>query len=374
MDPAARFPSGRALVEAYRAALAAPLKGTASVEIGDANASPPHAPWLRPLLGASALAAALLGRNAPSADNLPSDRRGLFALLLTTLGIFVAGLQFVLNMFSLFDRSARLLAGTLPYVIVLLFLGGLILSVNTLARSPSALRRRQAGGLLAVILVVLAGWGGWWAYARLTPPEGFVILIGDFEAEDTEKQVDVARYISQSLEQELRDLDGLAGAVRSGKTYKNANEARRAGIEHDATLVIWGWYDAGGISPRIEVMDIPDLDAGLNRSRLLVKAAGFAPIPGAAAALGGAGGPNVTDISTFVYQPAVLPSVDLFIQNGPQELNYAASAILGIAFYANGDAEHARELLDRALTLSEPLEDASAIGKGRIYSARHHRL
>ncbi len=46
---------------------------------------------------------------------------------------------------------------------------------------------------------------------------------------------------------------------------------------------------------------------------------------------------SVTDISTYVYQPAVLPSVDLFIEDGPQELAYAASAVLGIAFYANDD-------------------------------------
>ena len=76
---------------------------------------------------------------------------------------------------------------------------------------------------------------------------------------------------------------------------------------------------------------------------------------------------SVTDISTYVYQPAVLPSVDLFIEDGPQELAYAASAVLGIAFYANDDREHALEMFDRALTLAEPLQDSSAIGKDRIY-------
>ncbi len=205
--------------------------------------------WLRSVLGVSALAAALLGRSAPSADDLPNDRRGLVALMLTTLGIFVAVLQFVLNMFSVFSRSAQLLAGALPYVIVLLFLGGIALSVYTLARSASRVRRRQAGGLLAVILVVLAGWSAWWAYAQVKPPEGFVILVGDFDSAGATEQVDVARYIAQSLDQELRHLGGLATAVRSGEVYETAEEARRRGIERDATLVIWGWYDAAWHQP-----------------------------------------------------------------------------------------------------------------------------
>ena len=391
-EPADRFQSAGELAQAYRAAIGAagvvaetpadaaptvraavlPLAGATgpAPATGPVASEPARMRWLRGVLGVSALAAALLGRSAPSADDLPNDRRGLVAMLLTTLGIFVAVLQFILNMFSVFDRSAQLFAGALPYVIVLLFLGGIALSAHTLARSGSRVRRRQAGGLLAVILVVLAGWSAWWAYAQIKPPEGFVILVGDFDSAGATEQVDVARYIAQSLDQELRHLGGLATAVRSGEVYETAAEARRSGIERDATLVIWGWYDAGGISPRIEMINIPDLDAGLDSSRLLVKAASLAPIPGALPGLRQETSMSVTDISTYVYQPAVLPSVDLFIQDGPQELAYAASAVLGIAFYANGDVEHAFEMFDRALALAEPLQDPSAIGKDRIYFHR----
>ena len=44
--------------------------------------------------------------------------------------------------------------------------------------------------------------------------------------------------------------------MRSDEIYETAEEARRRGIERDATLVIWGWCDAGGIGLH-QVIDIP---------------------------------------------------------------------------------------------------------------------
>lgn len=62
--------------------------------------------------------------------------------------------------------------------------------------------------------------------------------------------MDPAQYIYEKLLAQA-EKDGLDVRIERLREVVNDNMARPAGEEYNATLVLWGWYDALSITPRL---------------------------------------------------------------------------------------------------------------------------
>ena len=229
---------------------------------------------------AAALAAPLVGYDAPDVENLPRDRRSMFTALLAAVGIFFAALQFAFEVFDLVERWTLPLVDFMPYLASGLLISGAVLSCLILLRASTRSQRSQAGTLLAVIVVAGVAWGSWWAYRELRTDRNFVILIGDFDPKRSAKWIDFAEHIAVRLRAELSEIGDAVEIRQAREVFPDAETALERGAEQHATVVIWGTYSDSYASPHLAVLQFPDLNPGLDGSRILMRAASFAPIPG----------------------------------------------------------------------------------------------
>ncbi|MBI4785598.1 MAG: tetratricopeptide repeat protein [Chloroflexi bacterium] len=365
--PAERFATAGDLARAFRAALrgesaAAEVAATGAQTLVDKSLSG-RAPWLSRLGAAAELAAPLVGRQAPNVRQAPRDRRSQLATVLGILGILFAALQFITQVFELLARPIGPLLAALPLLIALLFVASAALSLYLVVRSPLRVNRLRAGAFLAVLLIGGAAWGGWSLFNRLTPPSNFLVLISDFDRSKSSRIVDFPRRIALDIQKNLQDVGGNVVVEQTVEVYRDSTEARARGADNKATLVIWGWYDDLGVSPHVEMVRVP----------ILARESVSVPFVFDTAAAAGASGlavpraPTERDLALYSRTPATISDFDLYVKNGPEQTALISTALLGLAFYLNGDSTRALALFDKAL--ANP-NNAQVTGSELIYFQR----
>lgn len=308
------------------------------------------------LLQVASVFAPLVGQESKPVGDTPRERRGRLAAAMGAIGILLASLQLLVEAFDLVSRPAAVLGKFLPYMIVVLLAGGAVLSAGVTLRSSAPRRRRQAASFLLLILLVGLVWGGYTAYTWLRPPQGFLVLIGDFDGSNATRKGDFAGRIGAELIAELRDVSDVVIVERSLETYADSAAAQAAGRKRKAGMVIWGAYDDFGVTPRVELLRQPSLDAQTTLSGQVLAALG----PGAAEAAGGAAPATAVDVAYLTRAPLATTDLDLFAANGPQQMAYMVSAILATGLYADGQHAKALALFDKALANAEA--GGSAVG------------
>ncbi len=274
---------------------------------------------------------------------LLSDRRLRVSLILLALCLIMAALQ----LSDLDQQLPATLAVYVPGVVVLLLMISAVVSLLGLVRASSSTRKYSAAMLIIIACCGLA-WGAWLTSRPPVTPRNFVILVGDFDGAQATRRVDFARRIVDQLQTDVGTAGGTVQIVAAHETYLDAQAARAHGAASRATLVIWGWYDDLGVSPHIEVVE-PQSPMSEARMLPLVSETAYAA---SASGLSGPRPPTLRDLSRFVIAPAAIPNFDLFVKDGPQQVSYITSAILGFAFYLQGDMARALHMLDRALAIA----------------------
>ena len=97
------------------------------------------------------------------------------------------------------------------------------------------------------------------AFSTATEGQSLIIVV-DFDDRSGGKYqgMDPAQYIYEKLEAQVR-TDGLDVRVERLHEVVNDNTARSTGQDYSATLVLWGWYDALSVTPRMErVKTLPE--------------------------------------------------------------------------------------------------------------------
>jgi tetratricopeptide (TPR) repeat protein len=291
--------------------------------------------------------APFVGRQIPNVRGAPADRRGRLAALLAATGIILAALQLIANFFDIITRPLgplSAIAFLLPYLVLALFAAAIALLMYLIVRSPSVRHRQRAARALIIVLIPSIAWGAWWIYDRITPPKALVVAVADFDPGKSSRRVDFARDIHEQVKAEMRDLGADVEVQRTYEVYKDAAEARSRGAEHKAKVVIWGWYDDAGVRPRVEVLQ------PRATQREVFTLPSFPPVASAAAGIGPMGGePSQRDLSRVVRTPATITDFDLFARNGPRQMTYISSSLLGIIFYLQGDAPRALTLFEKGI-------------------------
>jgi tetratricopeptide (TPR) repeat protein len=297
---------------------------------------------LKGLGTAAEVVAPLAGREVSRPHAASQDWRAQLAAALGFIGVLFAALRVILQIFDLVSRPIVPLMTALPYVIGALFVGGAGLSAYMLARSPSATSRKRAAGVLASIVVVGLAWGGWTVFNRFVPPGKVLVSIADFDGLKATKQTDFSRRIYDQITTEMRDLAADVEVQQVQEIYKTGDQARARGLENKATLVVWGWYDDTGVRPYVELLQVPALQREAFSVPMLLSGV-------ASGGLTGLRGPTPRDLKRFVHVPATMTDFDLFVRNGPDQVSFISTAMLGLVFYLQGDTAQALTLFNRAI-------------------------
>ena len=197
---------------------------------------------------------------------------------------------------------------------------------------------------LVLILLVGMGWGGYTAYTWLRPPDGFLVLIADFDGASATRKGDFAQRIGAELIDQLSDVNANVKIERALETYTDADAARAAGRKRKAGMVIWGAYDDFGVTPRVELLRQPVLQEETPLPQLLLNSVKPAVTGGAKASPSRLG-----NLSHLTRAPLATADLDLFAAHGPEQIAYVVAAILATGFYADGHYADALALFDKAL-------------------------
>lgn len=331
----------------------------------DPPPSPPQKDWLRTVARATETVAPLVARQAPKADDIPADRRGRWATALAITGILMAVLQFLVQFYDLVTRPLAPLAGALPYLAAGLLLAAAGAGIYALLRARTRRQRLTSAAATLFILLVAGSWGGWLAYDTLRPPQGYRILISEFDGSAAGETIDFSRRIAETLRSQLADAGQPIEIKRTTAVFTDPETARRAGESQHAGMVIWGWYDGRGVSPHVEVLSLPNSDAQTAEIPLLFATANAAAPSTSPTALQ----PTLSKLAPVTRTPPALPSIDLFTAYGADQMTYVASAVLATSYLANADLERAVALYNQALenVAGDPTE---AQGQEVVYYQR----
>ncbi|MBK7202093.1 tetratricopeptide repeat protein [Candidatus Amarolinea dominans] len=320
------------------------------------------------LVKAADWVAPLVGRDIISYDPA-HDRRQRLASLLVAISVLFAALQFVVEFFNFFTRPLAPLLAVWPYLVAPLVIAAGLLMFLAARRAPTpALRRRAAIGL-AVITTLGLAYGAWTLVDRLQPPSRFIIAIAPFDGSQSSRQIDFARRIEQALATDLAAAAADVQIVRLREVVPDAATALARARDKKAALLIWGWYDDAGVSPQVEIADVPLFQHTTVALTPLLAAAAGASRQAVVAA------PTVRDVTRFVHAPATIPAIDLFVKDGPQQMAYVSTALLGYVFYAQGDLPQALVFFDKALANAQASADF-LVGRETIHFQRaaiHYR-
>ena len=242
--------------------------------------------------------------------------RGRAAQFFALLGTLFALLQLLFSTLDLANRTVNSIVSWLRYIIPALFVVGAFVAIYVLSRRKDRKQRLWAGAALALILLAGGGWGGWTYYEATRPPKAILIMVADFDGQQVTRKVDWGRRIYEGVKEQLSQLQ-LTQAVevqRVFESYSSSDQARKAGDQHKATLVLWGWYDDVGVSPHFEVL----------RQAQSVK-------------------------TNLPAQPQNIQDFDLYVRSGAKEMAYVVEVVLGLIHYTNGNYALADSLLTTAL-------------------------
>lgn len=265
-QPADRYPTGAALAQAFNAAIASSESSSSSEGPNKLAASPAPltpsstgAPQSRALTGlntAAQMMGALVGRK-PDPAHESQGRIGQWITLLGALGVMLTALQFIVQSLNTLSGVVSQLGQSLGIIAALVLVGGVVAGVRVAQVSPRY--RRRAINAIAMCVAAALAWGGWTAYnVYLRPAAGPIILVSEFQACKTcgDNTIDDDIYIE--LKQLVSRLKFPAEVRRTARTFADSDEARAEGASNKALLVIWGNYDQSVVSPRFELLGLPD--------------------------------------------------------------------------------------------------------------------
>ncbi len=289
-----------------------PLKTESKAQAAQVGA--PRAMLL--LASAAALFAPLVGRDKVALSPDARTRRELATSLMAILGVILATLQFLANSLDLVSKTLVPLFNALPVLIVLLLALGAVGALSLMRRSSSAPHRQRAALVLGIAALGAVGWGGWLVYDKLRPPAGPIVMVADFQACKTCKEIEFGKRIYQRVKLETDRLKLPNLEVRHVlETYPDSATARGRGADYKATLVIWGSYDEAGILPHVELLRAPQ-----------------------------------TLPARFI-QPEELSAADFHLQGGDKETAFVVLLALGLTRFAEADYATALSLYDAALQM-----------------------
>ncbi len=358
LSQAAAFPAASATSPSPRPSAPAP-----------ALAAPPFAPAPLPspgligrLVKAAGWIAPLVGRDAVAYDPA-HDRRQRIASILVAISVLFAALQFVVEFFNFFTRPLAPLLSVWPYLIAPLVIAAALLMFLAVRRAPTpALRRRATIGLALVSTLGLA-YGAWTFIERMQPPSRFIIALAPFDGSQSSQQIDFARRIEQALIVDLAAASADVKIVRLANVVTDAATARARARDQKAALLIWGWYDDAGVSPQVEIADVPVFQrTKVGLGPLLDTVAGANHAPAASAT-------TVADLTYFAHAPVALPTIALFVRDGPQQIAYLSTALLGFVLYTQGDLAQAQAFFDKALANAQASADF-VVGRETLHFQR----
>lgn len=368
----ADFQAGATLAEeplpvSLAAARPAPPPPAALISPPPALASTPPAPPPSPdlagrLVKAADWVAPLVGRDAVAYDSA-HDRRQRVASILVAISVLFAALQFVVEFFNFFSRPLAPLLSIWPYLVAPLVIAAAFLMFLAARRAPTPVLRRRAAIGLALVSILGLAYGAWTLMARVQPPSRFIIALAPFDGSQSSRQIDFARRIEQTLTADLAAASADVQIVRLADVVTDAATARTRARDKKAALLIWGWYDDAGVSPQVEIADVPVFQrTTVGLGSLLNATAG-------ASRLSAAGAPTVANLTRFTRAPIALPAIELFVREGPQQMAYLSTALLGFVFYAQGDLAQAQAFFDKALANAQASADF-VVGRETIHFQR----
>ncbi len=278
---------------------------------------------------------------APAEEPIPvPPKEGIRQFLVQILAVVTA-------LMALLDKSLHAVSlmrnPLVGLAVVGVGLGAMLLSAGYVLARPGSFSKRQrilAAAGLAVTLVAAGGWGAWTVYDMTRPPKGLIVLISGFEQVPGSKSVDYSRRIEAGLSQALKELEVEGIYVERVSDVYTEADARGRAATHKATIVIYGWYDDAGVSPRFELVREPRQ---------------FAPI-----------------VKQTAVGLASLDRLEVRLDKELRELSYLATAAIGLAYYADGQDARALTFFDAALQ-SVP-DETTIMGKEGIllYKASCH--
>ncbi len=180
----------------------------------------------------------------------------------------------------------------------------------------------------------------------------FTIAIGEFDGSQASLKVDFARRIYDQLESELQDQRATVNLYRTNEIYPDGAAARADLVERGASILIWGWYDDAGVSPHIELAGTA-VEPRATRPAAFITAALAAPQqlnPGGSKL-------DLTVFAPYVRTPIIQTGLELFVDQGPEQIAYLSTAILGLAYEVEGDSDTALTFYNKALEVLSASEN-----------------
>ena len=243
-------------------------------------------------------------------------KRNWLAQLFTLLGTAFALLQLLFSALDLANRTVASVLSWLPYLVPTTLALGVLISVFFFVSARTPAQKNRAALALGIAALAGGGWGGWTYYQATRPPKAVIVLVADFDGQQTTRKVDWGRRIYERVKDQVARLE-LGDRVevrRVFEAYSGSEQARERGNAARATLVLWGWYDDVGVSPHFE---------------LLRQAEKYEP--GLAA------------------PPADLADFDLYLKSGPQDMAYITAVVLGLVHFSDRNYQAAESLFATAI-------------------------
>jgi tetratricopeptide (TPR) repeat protein len=311
--------------------------------------NPPTPPqrWLRISSLSIQLLAPLAGRTMLTAEQAAQSWWNRIAFVFGMISVMVAALKFLIEAFGLIWRPFAPLFLT-PTYLFLAFLGaGALFTLHARCKAVSRRQLRWTTIGLVLIAVTVIFLGGWMTYDSMRPPGKFLILIGDFKNHGATMQSDYAWRLERQLHSELQGLSIGIEVQRTFDSYADERQARNAGHDHKAQMVIWGGYDDNGALLEVEIMPFPTVSQTLAMAALQT---GWAQPPATGAAL--ALQPAARQMWTLTGRTAQLTKLRLPADVSAERIGAIAELLLGFAYTGAGDPARAWSQFDHLLTQS----------------------
>jgi serine/threonine protein kinase/tetratricopeptide (TPR) repeat protein len=273
-QPNERFASAGELARALNDAMAASPTSAVSLDAPTIIESPqtqsppvnqstlqPNNPqgWLASLGELANAVSPLVGQGAAKTEKLPQGRLRQVVAIVSFVAIILAAIDFVFRTIDRATQQFARLTGLLPYLIVPLFAGAFALAVFGAIKARSRANRRLALGVAAALGLLGVAWGAWTIYDQARPPAGPIVLVADFERKCQDcPDVNYGDRIREILVTQIRRFKLSNIEIRRAfQSFPDEAAARAQGAANKAAVAIWGWYDAKGIQPRIELLRTP---------------------------------------------------------------------------------------------------------------------
>jgi serine/threonine-protein kinase len=272
-QPDERFAAAGELAAALKDAIAAPDASLDAPTVVDAPSPTPAKPvaqtqpaagaarsgWLGSAAALVEAVSPLVGQGAAKTERLPQGRLRQAIAIISFISIVLAAVDFLFRTVDRASQQFARLTGVLPYLVAPVFIGAFALAVYGALRARTRLNRRLAIATAVGLGAIGLAWGAWTLYERSRPPAGPIALVADFERRCRDcPDVNYGDRIREILVTQMRRFKLSNIEIRRAfQPFVDDAAARAQGAANKAALVIWGWYDAKGIQPRIELLRAP---------------------------------------------------------------------------------------------------------------------